>query len=348
MSGASQQQTTPSSAQYYSRSEMVHYTVFENRSEKMSEDIYENPIQFEDNQPYKIQTIDIDDKIYANQSSIKPAKNNGFTAQNSVWKRRFTAAVFLGMLAVLLGGILGLLLNHKNQMTSCNTLAKEKKQLQNSYNNLTNERDQLQTSYNSLTKEREQQQTSYNSLTTDREQIRTRCNSLTKERDQLQTRYNSLTKERDQLQTRYNSLTKERDQLQTRYNTLNKECPDGWLLLGRRCYYVSTEEKTWAESRQYCKNRGADLVSINSPAEQKFVNWMCGYKEYIWIGLTDSGIKGNWKWVDGTPLTAAYWASGEPDNEKDEDCAYFYSTSSDSGAWWDYTCSYEYRWICEK
>ncbi|CDR00667.1 unnamed protein product [Oncorhynchus mykiss] len=71
-------------------------------------------------------------------------------------------------------------------------------------------------------------------------------------------------------------------------------------------------------------------------------------KNYVWIGLTDSVSEGTWKWVDDTPLTTKYWNSGEPNGGRAENCVYFYSWSSDTGAWWDYDCSYQYRWICEK
>eukprot|EP00063_Salmo_salar_P063220 XP_014038055.1 PREDICTED: killer cell lectin-like receptor subfamily B member 1A isoform X1 [Salmo salar] len=81
-----------------------------------------------------------------------------------------------------------------------------------------------------------------------------------------------------------------------------RSCPEGWRRFGCSCYYVSTEGKSWEESRQDCLERGADLVIINSEEEQTFIN---GFESLIfsWIGLTDSVTEGTWKWVDGTLLT---------------------------------------------
>ncbi|KAM9399131.1 uncharacterized protein ACWYII_031469 [Salvelinus alpinus] len=309
----------------------------------MSEATYKNRDGFKGKKPNE--TLNIDDHIYNNKRPIMPCKKDVAGDQHSVscqcWKRYSgAAAVCLGLLCVLLlAGITGLLLYQRNQLTCSNTLTKERDQLQTSGNNLTEERDQLQTSDNTLTAERDQLQTS--------------DNTLTAERDQLQTRYNTLTKERDQLQTSANSLTKERDQLQKEIERLKqslveKVCPRGWKKLGSSCYYVSTELKSWEESRQDCRDRGADLVVIKSQEQQIFVNWLCGVKKYVWIGLTDSVTEGTWKWVDDTPLTTTYWNSGEPNGGGAENCVYFYSWSSDTGEWWDYYCYYKYRWICEK
>ncbi|KAK6324664.1 hypothetical protein J4Q44_G00040060, partial [Coregonus suidteri] len=120
---------------------------------------------------------------------------------------------------------------------------------------------------------------------------------LTRERDQLQTSYNNLTEERDQLQNSYTTLTEERDQLQTEREILNRRltnlkqtCPEGWQKFESSWYFLSTETKAWKESREDCLERGADLVIINSDAEQEFV---FNLGNGVWIGLTDSVTEGD-------------------------------------------------------
>uniref|UniRef100_A0A8C7SNG1 C-type lectin domain-containing protein n=1 Tax=Oncorhynchus mykiss TaxID=8022 RepID=A0A8C7SNG1_ONCMY len=178
------------------------------------------------------------------------------------------------------------------------------------------------------------------------------------ERDQLQTSNNNLTKERDQLQTSYNNMTKERDKLQTerdvlsgRLTNLKKTCPEGWQRFESSWYFLSTETKTWKESRQDCLERGADLVIINSREEQEFLFKL---NKRVWIGLTDSDNEGTWKWVDGTPLTTWYWYYPQPDNggakpkNGEEDCVEIRTDQSDLSAWNDLSCAENLHWICEK
>ncbi|XP_045073508.1 C-type lectin domain family 4 member E-like [Coregonus clupeaformis] len=144
----------------------------------------------------------------------------------------------------------------------------------------------------------------------------------------------------------------ERDQLQKEIERLNwnikGSCPEGWRRFGCRCYYLSTEKKSWEESRQDCLERGADLVIINSEEEQAFIN---GFESvyFVWIGLTDSVTEGTWKWVDGTPLTTPrYWESGEPGGGRVENCGEICYMSSGQRVWRDYMCSFSQEWICEK
>ncbi|XP_053086829.1 CD209 antigen-like [Pangasianodon hypophthalmus] len=250
--------------------------------------------------------------------------------------------------------------------TTYKKLTKERDQLQTSYNNLNTEKDQLQTSYNNLNTEKDQLQTRYNSLNTEKDQLQTSYKKLTKERDQLQTSYNNLNKDRnlDQLQTRYDNLTIERDQLQTRYDNLTIERDQlqrersglhsalsklGWRFFRSSIYNISTENKYWDDSRKYCTDTGADLVIINSTEEQEFISKYFGGTE-AWIGLTDRETEGEFKWVDGKPLTTEFWWDGEPnDFGSREDCVItgYSKAKSNISTWADYPCDHSVVGICE-
>ncbi|XP_036809894.1 C-type lectin domain family 10 member A-like isoform X1 [Oncorhynchus mykiss] len=289
-----------------------------------------------------MKNTDIDGKLYANVRAFKPSPRHGVVASVHVqwWKRPSgVAAVCLGLLCVLLlAGIIGLSVYYG---VIDNHNSTQRDQLQTSYNTLTKERDQLQDSNSLLTKERDQLQTSYN--------------TLTKERDQLQTSYNTLTKEREQLQTSYNTLTKERDQLHSdrlflsgRLTNLKQTCPEGWQKFESSWYFLSTETKTWNESRKDCLERGADLVIINSDKEQEF---LFNLNKGVWIGLTDSVTEGNLIWVDGTPLTTPrYWPPHQPDNGDgkpeygEEDCVHIREEQSPRTSWNDLSCDSKLNW----
>ncbi|XP_046901529.1 C-type lectin domain family 12 member B-like isoform X2 [Hypomesus transpacificus] len=158
------------------------------------------------------------------------------------------AAVCLGLLcALLLAGVAAL------GVIYLMTVTVERHQLQTKYDILTRERDQLNTSNIILTRERDQLNTSYINLTIEIGQLNTNNTNLTRERAQLQTSNTNLTRERDDLKRRL------------------CEDLDGWRRFGYSCYYISTEKKNWAGSRQDCRDRGADLVIINSPKEQVLV-----------------------------------------------------------------------------
>ncbi|XP_052320876.1 CD209 antigen-like protein A isoform X2 [Oncorhynchus keta] len=286
----------------------------------MPEGVYENSDGFEDDEPDAIKNTDIDDQLYGNIGAFKPSPSDGGVASepdNSGKRSSRVAAVCLGLLCVLLAGIIGLSVYYYGVYKSF--LAYK--------TNSSAERDQLQTSYNNLTTERGQLQTSYNNLTI--------------ERDQLQTSYNNLTKQIEQLQT-------ERDVLRGWLTNCKQTCPAGWQKFESSWYFLSTETKTWKESREDCLERGADLVIINSDKEQTF---LFDLKKRVWIGLTDSVIEGTWKWVDGTPLTTGYWYAKQPDNagpNGDEDCAEIPKDQSPLKAWNDLSCDSIINWVCEK
>ncbi|KAL6466961.1 hypothetical protein MHYP_G00247650 [Metynnis hypsauchen] len=143
-------------------------------------------------------------------------------------------------------------------------------------------------------------------------------------------------------------MKNEMGQLQKEKETLQKKLSDSEQeknTFRGNFYYISTNQKTWSESRQFCRERGADLVIINSREEQEFISKVFGSTE-AWIGLTDSQSEGHWKWVDNSALTTSekFWFKGEPnDYEGKEDCAvsgYKGAGSERVSTWADYPCSH--------
>ncbi|KAM4539501.1 uncharacterized protein PAE49_020326 isoform 4-T5 [Odontesthes bonariensis] len=134
-------------------------------------------------------------------------------------------------------------------------------------------------------------------------------------------------------------------QLQDEVKTLKDKikgtsCSDGWTRFGLNCYFKSTEWKTWSDSRKLCQERGADLVIINSKEEQEFVRKLNGYGE-SWIGLQVS--EGDWKWVDGSPLTEQFWETGQAPT------SYYYGVCCNYDGKWKKSNNYDTKnLICEK
>ncbi|KAF7686740.1 C-type lectin domain family 17, member A-like [Silurus meridionalis] len=166
----------------------------------------------------------------------------------------------------------------------------------------------------------------------------------------LWVKYSNLNTEDRQLQTKYNTLTLERDQYQQEISEMNGLIGKlGWTFFSSSVYCKCTKKKTWNESRQECQRKGADLVIINSTAEQEFIGKYFGGTEF-WIGLTDSDREGEFKWVDGTPLTTEFWWIREPnDYGQREDCVVtgFRNAMNNMSTWADVPCNYHAFGICE-
>ncbi|XP_043935615.1 C-type lectin domain family 10 member A-like [Protopterus annectens] len=128
------------------------------------------------------------------------------------------------------------------------------------------------------------------------------------------------------------------------------------MMFNHSCYYFSQERKWWFEAKKQCEEKQSNLVMIKSIEKQTFIkNIVQNYTKQYWIGLTDAGQEGDWKWVDGescncTGNNRLHWYSREPDNwdwhqhSMDEDCAVIKA----NGGWSDIRCSDTERWICEK
>uniref|UniRef100_A0A3B4Z2S4 C-type lectin domain-containing protein n=1 Tax=Stegastes partitus TaxID=144197 RepID=A0A3B4Z2S4_9TELE len=87
----------------------------------------------------------------------------------------------------------------------------------------------------------------------------------------------------------------------------SQRCPPDWREIQSKCYFLSTEMKTWEDSRKYCQRNGSDLVVINSQQEQVLCSssraiYRLDRDMYLlfWIGL--KGTNRVFRWVDGSIL----------------------------------------------
>ena len=53
-------------------------------------------------------------------------------------------------------------------------------------------------------------------------------------------------------------------------------CPSGWRYFEYHCYRYGDHRNTWLDGRQECRDRGADMVVVESLVEWKFIERMYG------------------------------------------------------------------------
>jgi len=125
-------------------------------------------------------------------------------------------------------------------------------------------------------------------------------------------------------------------------NRVMTGCPSGWVRNSGQCYMFSTEEKSWNEADDFCRNinSGAHLVSIDSEAEADFV--FSNIDEWFWTGGHFSN--GHWTWSDGTLMEVVKWFYRQPSNKGAGSCraVQIFSTLAMS------PCRNPKKFICER
>ncbi|KAI4833409.1 hypothetical protein KUCAC02_016313 [Chaenocephalus aceratus] len=227
--------------------------------------------------------------------------------------------------------------------------------LNDKYNYSNSEKEKIESSHQNLTISKETLQATYDVLVKATDELRTNYKSLVQERDELENTFKNAAVEKDLLKVNNDNLTTERDALQVEVDRLRagvpaSNCPTGWTGFQSSCYFTSVEKISWRLARENCRTKGADLAIIKSTEEMTFVNGLYSTDKEVWIGLTDAGVEGQWKWVDDTPLTTTFWGKDQPNSfdGRNQDCVEFWHRATGNGDWNDENCNLEQNFICEK
>ncbi|KAL4240169.1 hypothetical protein ACF0H5_000963 [Mactra antiquata] len=133
-------------------------------------------------------------------------------------------------------------------------------------------------------------------------------------------------------------------------------CPTGWKSFGQNCYLYSKGKATWMDARVMCRIVDADLIVIDSAAEQaEFKKVAETYNHVLdddgfWLGATDWEVEGKWVWeATGHQFSYSNWGNTQPNNRNgSENCLaavkYFDYAWSDEFCDWDNHINF----VCEK
>ncbi|XP_070702759.1 lactose-binding lectin l-2-like [Pempheris klunzingeri] len=130
---------------------------------------------------------------------------------------------------------------------------------------------------------------------------------------------------------------------------LRGNCPMFWYNFNGRCFKYVATRMTWADAELHCVSEGANLVSIHSLEEQKFVKSLIKNFDpaegWTWIGLSDTQKERGWMWSDGSAVKFVFWSAGQPDNSgNNEDCVH--SNFGTDVKWNDHQCSQTFTFVC--
>uniref|UniRef100_A0A8C6SE85 C-type lectin domain-containing protein n=1 Tax=Neogobius melanostomus TaxID=47308 RepID=A0A8C6SE85_9GOBI len=126
-------------------------------------------------------------------------------------------------------------------------------------------------------------------------------------------------------------------------------CPLFWFSFQGRCYKYVSSRLTWADAELHCVAEQANLVSIHSMEEHKFVKSLIENFDHrqgcTWMGLSDTHKERAWMWSDGCPVTFLLFGSEQPDNEGgNEHCGEIHGNLERN--WNDQPCSVTLPSVC--
>uniref|UniRef100_A0A8C3CN55 C-type lectin domain-containing protein n=1 Tax=Cairina moschata TaxID=8855 RepID=A0A8C3CN55_CAIMO len=124
--------------------------------------------------------------------------------------------------------------------------------------------------------------------------------------------------------------------------------PDpGWEKHGFYCYLVGHTPLTFSEAKKTCERSGGYLTSITDRYEQAYLTSFVGLssEKYFWIGLTDTGEQGIFKWLTGEGVFYTNWNSAMPGNEAG--CVAL-RTGNAAGLWDVQNCEIKAKFLCKK
>ncbi len=109
---------------------------------------------------------------------------------------------------------------------------------------------------------------------------------------------------------------------------------------GRR-FFVRATPRKFQQARDDCASIGAHLIVIGDLDENTDLDLLLAGA--TWLGYTDGGTEGTFRWVNQSPSIFNRWPGGNAPSDDPLDCAVL----QDLGAWANVDCGDTYAYACE-
>ena len=102
---------------------------------------------------------------------------------------------------------------------------------------------------------------------------------------------------------------------------------------------------SWSQAEEYCGQHDGHLASITSPEENDWLGseLISEVSGSLWLGGQWSPGS-DWTWSDGSEWAWTNWASGQPSQQFNPECALLHQASYN---WGSYDCSTDLKFICK-
>uniref|UniRef100_A0A452I219 C-type lectin domain-containing protein n=1 Tax=Gopherus agassizii TaxID=38772 RepID=A0A452I219_9SAUR len=114
--------------------------------------------------------------------------------------------------------------------------------------------------------------------------------------------------------------------------------------VGKKTFMLTGTKDSFENGKSLCTKAGGALACPHNRAENTALQEILKDSEQAYLGMSDVQTEGKFLYLNGGPVTYTNWETGEPNNNKNEDCVAMYS----NGKWNDIDCSNsEILIICE-
>ena len=124
------------------------------------------------------------------------------------------------------------------------------------------------------------------------------------------------------------------------------KCPSDCQYYKGHLFRMFTPAKTWSAAKADCETRGGHLATSTSEEKNEFLTTLTKGTS-VWIGGTDEGTEGNWRWVTGEKWSYTNWHPAQPDNAGSREHYLQFNRWDKTSQWNDLPNHYLLPYVCE-